>query len=177
MLKAKRSVSSRPSRLPGGVVVREAGLDGKGLRMGIVVSRFNAELTEALCATAIDILTSHGVATRDITVVRVPGAFEIPLALQHLAVTRRFHALIALGAVIQGETPHARLITNTATQALARIALDNRIPVIDGILAANTEEQARVRALSPEFSRGAHAANAALAMANLMKALKAGRRA
>lgn len=159
-----------------GVIEKSGSLDGRGLRIGIAVSRFNAELTDALLATAVGVLTRHGVAARAITVVRVPGAFEIPLALQRLAATRRYHALIALGAVIQGETPHAHLITTTATQALSRLALDYGLPVIDGILAAHTEAQARVRALQPQHSRGAHAARAALEMATLMKELKRGAR-
>jgi 6,7-dimethyl-8-ribityllumazine synthase len=143
--------------------------DAAGFTFGIVVSRFNEALTVRLADTVVECLKEHGARERDITVVWVPGAFEIPLALQRLAGHHNFAALVALGAVIQGETPHATLITAEVTRGIAEISRKYDVPVVDGVLAALNWAQAETRTGTREKSRGWHAALAAIEMANLMK--------
>ncbi len=147
--------------------------DAGSFAFGVVVSRFNTELTDALLRAAVTCLKEHGAAPARITVVRVPGAFEIPTALELMAAGGQHDALIALGAVIQGETPHAGLITAEVNRALCDIARRYRLPVIDGVVITHTMEQAVARCTTGEQSRGWYAAKAAIEMAHVTSQLKA----
>jgi 6,7-dimethyl-8-ribityllumazine synthase len=138
-----------------------------GLKFGIVVSRFNDFLTRQLIAGALDCLARHGVAETDIAVAWVPGAYEIPLAAQKLAKSKKYSAVLALGAVIQGATPHAELINTQLARALMQIAMESGVPVIDGVVAAETLEQAIERCGTKSGNRGWIAAQSAIEMANL----------
>lgn len=142
----------------------EANTSAAHKRIGIVVSRFNAPIGEALLAGAIAALRAAGVAEDAIIVVSVPGALEAPLALQALAQTNRFDALVALGAVIRGETYHFEIVSNESASGITSVQLDLGIPIGNGILTTDTEEQARVRA----SEKGRDAVLAALEMANLL---------
>lgn len=144
-------------------------LDGSGHRFGIVVSRFNEQITRKLLAEAVAGLLEHGVREDDIVIAWVPGAFEIPVALRRLARAGKVSALIAIGAVIEGETSHAELITGEVTHSLTLIAREFDLPVIDTILGARTWAQAEARAGEREKNRGWHGALAALEMATLLK--------
>ena len=146
-------------------------LDAKGLKFGLVVSRFNDLFTGQLLKGALDCLVRHGADEADLEVVWVPGAYEQPLALKKLAQAGRFHALIALGAVIQGATPHAGLINAQVARALTQISLDSGIPVIDGIVAAENIDQAIERCGSKAGNRGWNAAQTAIEMASLLRQL------
>ena len=138
-------------------------------RFGIVVSKFNEFVTSRLLESALHTLKQGGADEQHIQVVRVPGAFEIPLVARHLAATGRFNAIICLGAVIRGETAHFDYICSQASQGIAQAALETGVPVIFGVLTTNTVEQALERAGAAEHNRGAHAAQAAMEMAMLMK--------
>lgn len=146
--------------------------NGKGLHIGIVVSRFNSRLTRALAEAAIDELQAAGVATSDIELAWVPGAFELPLVLSRWADSDRFDALIGLGVVIQGETPHASLITGEVTRGMGELSRRHGLPILDGLVAVHTPEQAQVRCASGEHNRGRDAARAAVEMARLMARLE-----
>jgi 6,7-dimethyl-8-ribityllumazine synthase len=143
----------------------EGELSGDDLRIGIVQSRFNKLVCDGLLAACVAELLSLGVAESDILVVSVPGALEIPLALQQLAVTGQFDALIALGAVIRGETYHFELVSNESGAGISRVALDRAIPVANGVLTTDTDEQAQVRMQQ----KGSDAARVAVEMANLLE--------
>jgi len=145
----------------------EPNLDGKGLRIGIVVGRFNREVGEGLLAACTAALTKQGVRASDIRVVTVPGALEVPLALQKMANTSHFDALVALGAVIRGETYHFEVVANESASGITTVALDTGMPVANGILTTNDEEQALARVAQ----KGEDCALAAIEMANLMKKL------
>lgn len=147
-------------------------LDAKGLKVGLVVSRFNDFLTKQLVAGAIDCLVRHGADEKDITVAWVPGAYDMPLIVQKLAGSGTYSAVVALGAVVQGATPHAGLINTQLTRALTQIALDTDVPVIDGVVAADTLEQAIERCGTKGGNRGWNAAQAAIEMASLARKLK-----
>lgn len=149
-------------------------LTGKGLKIGIAVSRFNRHLTEPLVKSAVERLRALGVFPQDITVVWVPGAYELPLMLEIMASRKQHDALIALGAVVWGETAHAELIARQVTASLADIARRYALPVIDGVVTAFNEMQARARCLSEESSRGWYAASAAVEMVNVLKNLISG---
>ncbi len=140
---------------------------GEGRRVGIVVSRFNAPIGDTLLAGAIRALTGAGVAEDDITVALVPGALETPLALQRLAQSGDFDALVALGAVIRGETHHFEIVANESAAGVSSVQLEFGIPIGNGILTTDTEEQANARAQG----KGADAALAALELANLLDAI------
>lgn len=146
--------------------------DGKGLRVGIVLSRFNDQFTRSLLEGAVDCLTRHGVDDKNITVVHVPGAFEIPFALKRLAAGKSVDVLIALGVVIQGATGHADLITGNVASACTRIMVDDGIPVIDGVIGAQNMEQAMERSGAKQGNRGWSAAETAIEMANLARQIK-----
>jgi len=146
-------------------------LEAKGLKFGIVVARFNDFLTRQLLAGAVDCFKRHGAKEEDITVVWVPGSYEIPLAVQQLARGGKLNAVIALGAVIQGATPHAGLINAQVARALGGIALQTGVPVIDGVVAAENLEQAIERSGTKAGNRGWSAAQSAIEMANLTKVL------
>ena len=145
----------------------EPDLEGKGLRIGIVVGRFNREVGEGLLAACTAALAKQGVRASDIRVVTVPGALEVPLALQKMANTGHFDALVALGAVIRGETYHFEVVSNESASGITTVALDTGVPVANGILTTNDEEQALKRAAQ----KGADCALVAIEMANLMKKL------
>ncbi len=146
-------------------------LQAKGLRIGIAVSRFNDLFTKSLLGAAVDGLTRHGVDEKDITVVWVPGAFELPVVLKQLAGSGRFNALIALGVVIQGATGHADIINKEVAAACSRIATESGVPVIDGVIGAQTLEQAMERSGTKHGNRGWSAAEAAIEMAVVLKKL------
>ncbi|MBI3540929.1 MAG: 6,7-dimethyl-8-ribityllumazine synthase [Deltaproteobacteria bacterium] len=119
---------------------------GKGLRVGIVVSRFNADITDRLREGAVRTLLDKGLLEKDIQVVSVPGAFEIPLTLQRLARTKKFHGLIALGVVIRGETPHFDYVAGECSRGVMQVSLSEGIPIGFGVLTTNDVEQAMERA-------------------------------
>ncbi|NLB66483.1 MAG: 6,7-dimethyl-8-ribityllumazine synthase [Lentisphaerae bacterium] len=146
-------------------------LQAKGLRFGIVASRFNDLFTGQLLKGALDCLARHGADTKNVEIVWVPGTFDQPLAIQKLAKSNRFDALVALGVVIQGATPHAGLINVQIARALVQISLDHGLPVVDGIVAADNLEQAIERCGSKAGNRGWNAAQTAIEMASLMKAI------
>jgi len=141
------------------------------LRFGIVISRFNDLFTQQLLRGALDCFQRHGTRDGTMTVVWVPGSLEIPLAVQKLAQMKKFDALVALGVVIQGATPHAGLISGQVTRSLTQIALNENIPVIDGVIAADNLEQAMERSGSKAGNRGWNAALSAIEMASLFKSI------
>ena len=141
---------------------------GAGLRIGIVQARFNEDIGHGLLAACLSELNNLGVADEDILHVTVPGALEVPLALQKMAETEQFDALIALGAVIRGETYHFELVSNESGAGITRIGLDFGIPIANAILTTETDEQAEVRIQE----KGADAARAAVEMANLIAAME-----
>jgi 6,7-dimethyl-8-ribityllumazine synthase len=142
-------------------------LNGAGLRIGIVVGRFNQQVGERLLASCTSELTRHGVREPDVRVITVPGALEIPLALQKMANTGKYDALIALGAVIRGETYHFEVVANESASGISSVALDSGVPVANGVLTTNDEKQALARV----SEKGADCARVAIEMANLMKKL------
>lgn len=146
-------------------------LNAKGLKFGIVISRFNDLFTGQLLKGAIDCLLRHGADEKNIDIVWVPGAYELPLALKKLAQSGKHNSLIALGAVIQGATAHAGLINAQVARALTQISLDSGIPVIDGIVAAENIDQAIERCGSKSGNRGWNAAQTAIEMASLLQQL------
>ena len=146
-------------------------LNAKGLKFGIVVSRFNDLFTGQLLKGALDCLARHGADEKNVEVVWVPGGYEQPLALQKLAQAKKHDALIALGTVIQGATSHAGLINAQVARALTQISLASGIPVIDGIVAADNLDQAIERCGSKAGNRGWNAAQTAIEMASLFKQL------
>lgn len=146
-----------------------ANLSGKGLRFGIVVSRFNAGITEKLLEGAERTFREKGVAAGGVKTVWVPGAFEIPMALRHLAKGRKFHALVALGAVIRGETPHFEYVCEGTTTGVMRVALDCGIPIAFGVLTTDNVEQALERVGGKHGHKGQESALVAIEMARLMR--------
>lgn len=141
--------------------------DGRGRRVGIVVSRFNGEIGDGLLAGALRALAEAGVADDDVLVVSVPGALETPLALQRLAQTGDYDALVALGAVIRGDTYHFEIVSNESAAGVSSVALEFGIPVGNGILTCDTDAQATARM----DQKGFEATQAALEMANLLRAI------
>jgi 6,7-dimethyl-8-ribityllumazine synthase len=139
------------------------------LRFGIVISRFNDLFTQQLLRGALDCFQRHGARDDAVTVVWVPGAFEIPLAIQKLAQMKKCDALLALGMVIQGATPHAGLINGQVARSLTQIGLAEDVPVIDGVVSADNLEQAMERSGSKAGNRGWSAALSAIEMASLIK--------
>ena len=148
-------------------------IESQGLRIGIVVSRFNEMITERLLTGALDALKRTGIAEQDITLVRVPGSFEIPLAAQRLAGTETVEAIVCLGAVIRGETPHFEYISSQVTHGIGQVALKYDLPVTFGVITADTVEQALDRSEVKSRNKGDEAAISAVEMANLMKRLTA----
>jgi len=142
-------------------------VSGDGRSVAVVLSRFNADIGERLLAGALRGLAEAGVAERDITVVTVPGALETPLALQRLAQADEYDALIALGAVVRGETYHFEIVANESAAGVASVQLEFGIPIGNGILTTETDEQALERA----DTKGFEAAQAALELANLLDAI------
>jgi 6,7-dimethyl-8-ribityllumazine synthase len=150
----------------------EGKLSGEGFRFGIVVSRFNGFITERLLEGAIDGLVRHGVRDADIDVLRVPGSFEIPVATKRLATLNRYHAIICLGAVIRGATPHFDYVAGQVSSGVAAIALETGVPCLFGILTTETIEQAVERAGTKMGNKGWEAALSAVEMANVLAQLQ-----
>jgi 6,7-dimethyl-8-ribityllumazine synthase len=148
-------------------------LNAQGMAFGIVISRFNSFFTSQLLKGAQDCIERHGGDLAKLTVVWVPGANELPLAAQKLAAKGTFNALIALGCVVQGATPHADLINGQVARALAKIALDHNLPVINAVVAANNLEQAIERSGTKAGNKGWDGALAAIEMASLSQQLDA----
>jgi len=147
----------------------EGMLLGKGLKFGLVLSRYNEFITKKLLEGAEDALVRHGVSPENIDVTWVPGSFEIPLFAKKLAETKRYDAIICLGAVIRGGTPHHEYIATEVTKGIAKVGLDSGLPVAYGIITAETLEQAIERAGTKEGNKGFQAAMSAIEMANLAK--------
>jgi 6,7-dimethyl-8-ribityllumazine synthase len=144
-------------------------LSGKGLKFGIVAARFNDFITGRLVDGALDGLLRHGVADSDVEILKVPGAYEIPLAAKVLALSKKYHAIICLGAVIRGATPHFEYVSAEVSKGVAAVSLEAGLPVIFGVLTTDTIEQAIERAGTKSGNKGWDAALAAIEMANLMK--------
>ncbi len=149
----------------------EGMLLGKGLKFGLVVSRFNEFITKKLLEGAQDALLRHGVNQEDIDIAWVPGSFEIPLIAQKLAQTERYDAVICLSAVIRGGTPHFDYIAAEVSKGIAKVGLDTGLPVIFGVITADTLEQAIERAGTKMGNKGFEAAVNAIEMANLLKGI------
>jgi 6,7-dimethyl-8-ribityllumazine synthase len=144
-------------------------LEAKGSRFAIVVSRFNSFIGDRLLAGAIDALERNGAGSDDITIVWVPGSFEIPLAAKRLALSQKYDAVICLGALLRGDTPHFDHLAAVITKALAAVGLDSGIPVIHGVLTCNTMEQAVERAGLKSGNRGFDAAMTAIEMVQVIR--------
>lgn len=142
-------------------------LDGRGLRIGIALARFNQDVGEGLLAATSATLTRHGVAKEDILIVSVPGALELPLVLQKMARSGKFDALIALGAVIRGDTYHFEIVSNEMAAGITRVNLDEGVPIANGVLTTDTDHQATHRM----SEKGRDAALCAIEMVRLLKAL------
>jgi 6,7-dimethyl-8-ribityllumazine synthase len=149
----------------------EGTLDGRDLRLAIVVARFNDLISERLLAGALDALRRHSVRDEDIDVVWVPGSFEIPAAARRLACTRRYDAIVCLGAVIRGATAHFDYVAGQAASGIAAVGRETGVPVIFGVLTTDTIEQAIERAGTKAGNKGYDAAVSAIEMANLFKLL------
>ena len=152
--------------------VYEGNFDAHGLRFGIVCGRFNEFFVSKLLAGAMDTLVRHGADAADITVAWVPGSYEIPFAVKKLLGTGKVDAVLALGVVIQGATPHAGYINSEVSKCLAQLGLESGIPVTYGMITADNIEQAIERSGTKAGNKGADAAVAAIEMANLNKAIR-----
>jgi 6,7-dimethyl-8-ribityllumazine synthase len=150
----------------------EGDFNARGLRFGIVASRFNDFIVDRLLDAAVSTLLKHGVTAGDIEVVRVPGAFETPLAIKKMAASRRYQALIALGCVIRGATPHFEYVAREASSGIGHVSLTDEIPIGFGILTVDSVEQAIERAGTKAGNKGADAALAAIQMATLLRQLE-----
>ena len=148
----------------------EGTLTGQGLRVGVIVGRFNDFITSRLKDGALDCLTRHGVEDQNITISWVPGAFEIPLIAKKMAESKNYDALICLGAVIKGSTSHYDYVCSETAKGISKVSLDSEVPVIFGVLTTNTIEQAIERAGTKAGNKGWEAAMAAIEMGNLLKA-------
>jgi len=149
------------------IVETERNLDGSGLRIGIVMSRFNIEASEGLLSGCVAALTHHGVSPSDMILVTVPGALETPAALNKLAASGKYDALVALGAVIRGETYHFEVVSNESARGVMTVQLETGIPVANGILTTEDDDQA----FSRMSEKGREAGLVAIEMANLMRQL------
>jgi 6,7-dimethyl-8-ribityllumazine synthase len=152
--------------------ITEGGLDAKGLKFAILVSRFNSFVTERLLSGALDALTRAGASAGDIEIVRVPGSWEMPVAAAELARRKSHDALICLGAVVRGDTPHFDIIAAEAAKGLAQLSMETGVPVSFGVLTTNTLEQAIDRAGAKSGNKGFDAAMSAVEMAHLMRRLR-----
>lgn len=152
------------------VQVTEYSIDGA--RFAIVASRFNATISDALLEGAVATLAEHGVPDDHVSVVQVPGAFEIPITAKRLAASGRYEAIIALGAVVRGGTPHFEYVAGECARGVAAVALAEDVPVIFGVLTTDTEDQARERAGGGEGNKGSEAALAGLEMVTLLRRLE-----
>ena len=149
----------------------EGGLTLHGKRFGLIAARFNSFIVDSLVAGAIDTLKRHGAADEDFTLVRVPGAFEMPLVAARMAASKNYDAIVALGAVIRGGTPHFDYVAGECTKGLAQASLQHDVPVAFGVLTVDSIEQAIERAGTKAGNKGAEAAMSAIEMVNLLEAL------
>ena len=145
----------------------EKNLDGKVLQVGVVLSRFNSDIGDGLLSACKSELLALGVASDDITIVTVPGALESPLILQHMALSEKFDALIALGAIIRGETYHFEVVSNESARGISEVQFNTGVPVANAVLTTEDDDQALARM----HIKGAEAAQVAVEMANLVRAL------
>lgn len=149
----------------------EGNLMAQGLKIGIIAARFNEFITSKLVGGAMDALRRHGSIDDDIELAWVPGAFEIPLVAQKMADSKRYDAIICLGAVIRGATPHFDLVSNEVSKGIAQVGLQTRVPIIFGVIATDNIEQAIERAGTKSGNKGFDAAMTAIETANLLKTL------
>ena len=147
----------------------EGHLDAKGLKFGIIVSRFNDFIGEKLVGGAVDALLRHGAKDTDIAIYKVPGSFEIPLTAKKLADAKKYDAVICLGVIIRGNTPHFEYIAAEVSKGIAAVGLDTGTPVVFGVLTTDNIEQAIERSGSKAGNKGFEAANTAVEMVNLLK--------
>jgi len=150
----------------------EGTLEGKGLRIAVLLSRFNEFIGEKLLEGALRALALRGVRARDILVVKVPGAFEIPVVARRLAASGRHDAVVCLGAVVRGDTPHFDWVAGEASRGIARASFETGVPVLFGVLTVDTVEQGLDRAGGKQGNKGAEAAEGAIEMARLLQRLE-----
>ncbi len=156
--------------------VFEGALEAKGLKIGIVCSRFNEFFVSKLLGGALDVVARHGGDTSNVDVAWVPGSFEVPFGLSQLLKSKKYDAVIALGVVIQGATPHASFINSQVSKSIGQLSIESGVPVIYGMITAENIEQAIERSGTKAGNKGADAALAAIEMANLTKAIAGKRR-
>ncbi len=152
--------------------VHQGNLKGEGLRIGIVVSRFNGRITSRLLEGALEALEKLGVSEKNIEVWKTPGSFEIPLVAKKMAEGKKPHAIICLGAIVRGETPHFDFVASEVSKGIAQVSLETGVPLIFGIITADTKEQAEERAGGKMGNRGYEAALSAVEVANLLSRRK-----
>lgn len=152
-----------------GIEQIEGKLTISNTRIALLVSRFNSFIVESLLDGAVDTLKRHGAEDQDLQIIRVPGAYEIPLAAQKLAASKRYEAIIALGAVIRGGTPHFEYVAGECTKGLSSVSLQYDIPIAFGVLTVDTIEQAIERAGTKAGNKGAEAAMSTIEMVNLLR--------
>ena len=169
MARGRKNVRGREKGMPR---ITEGKLNAKGLRFGIVVSRFNDFICDRLLSGALDVLTRNGANEEDIEVLKVPGAFEIPQVAKKMSLSKKYDAVICLGAVIRGATPHFDYIAAEVSKGIAAIALESEIPITFGVLTTDNLEQAIERAGSKAGNKGWDAALSAVEMANLYREMK-----
>jgi len=153
--------------------MRQGTLEGAGLRVAVVLSRYNEFIGERLLEGALSTLAKHGVDASDVSVVRVPGAFELPAVAKRLAGSKRYDAVVCLGTVLRGETPHFDFVAGEAAHGIARASFETGVPVLFGVLTADTLDQALDRAGGKHGNKGAEAAQGAIEMATLIRSLPA----
>lgn len=146
-------------------------LEARGMKVGIVISRFNSFLTEQLLKGAVDAFVRLGGEEKNLIAVRVPGAYELPVVVKRLAGSAQVDAVVALGAVVQGATPHASLINETTARAFSQISIDTGVPVVDGVVSAESLEQAIERCGTKQGNKGFSAMQAAIETVNVLKGL------
>ena len=158
--------------MPQGGFNIEGGLDATGLRFAVAVSRFNAQITGELFAGCRDELAAHGADASELSMVEVPGCFELPLVAKELALTGRYDAVVCLGAVIRGDTPHFEYVSAATAEGLQRASLDTGVPVIFGVLTTDNEEQALARIGGSAGHKGREAALTAIEMARTVQEVR-----
>jgi len=152
-----------------GIQTIEGQLTARGARIALLVSRFNSFVVESLLDGAVDTLKRHGAEARELQIVRVPGAYEMPIAAKRLAASQRYEAIIALGAVIRGGTPHFEYVAGECTKGLSQVSLQYDVPIAFGVLTVDSIEQAIERAGTKAGNKGAEAAMSAIEMINVLR--------
>jgi len=152
-----------------GIQEIEGQLAVRGVRIALLVSRFNSFIVESLLSGAVDTLKRHGAEERELQIIRVPGAYEMPIAAKRLAASQRYDAIIALGAVIRGGTPHFEYVAGECTKGLSQVSLQHDIPIAFGVLTVDSIEQAIERAGTKAGNKGAEAALSAIEMINVLR--------